>query len=63
MGKSFDDSIGTHLIHFLEPLLLTRNNFNPSMNKKSQVQSSAGGSDLSISKLQWLHHWSLGMDK
>ena len=37
-GKSFDDSIGAHPIHFLEPLLLTRNNFNPSMNKKSHVQ-------------------------
>ena len=38
MGKSFDDSIGTHLIHFLEPFLLTSNNFNPIMNKKLHVQ-------------------------
>ena len=44
-------------------LLLTWINFNPSMNKWPQAQWSLCWNYLSIPKLQWLHRWSLGMDK
>ena len=46
----------------LGTLLLTWINFNPSMDKYSHAQLSVGWNCLSIPKLQWLHHWSLGMD-
>ena len=43
------------------PLLLTW--LNPNIDKWSHAQKSVGWNYLSIPKLQWLHHWSLGMDK
>ena len=47
----------------LGPLLLTRINFNPSMDKKSYIQKSVRWNYLSNLKLTQQHHLSLGMNK
>ena len=44
-------------------LLLTRINFNPSMDMRTHEQSCVGRNYLSILKLQLFHRWSLRMDK
>ena len=44
------------------PLLLTWFIFNPSIDKNSRGQESVGWNYLSISSLQQLHRWCLGMD-
>ena len=45
------------------PLSLTWFNFHPIMDKYSHVQLNVRWNYSSISKLQWLHRWSLGIDK
>ena len=37
--------------------------FHPKRDWESYAQYCVGWNYLSIAKLQWLHHWSLGMDK
>ena len=48
---------------YQRPLLLTWIHFNPSMDKPYLPQINVEWNYLYIPKLQWLHRWSLGMDK
>ena len=52
-----------HSLH-MRPLLLTWNNFNPSMDEWVITSiKNLGWNHMSIPKLQWCSRWSLGMDK